>query len=792
MKHLPASLLLLIASISVVVAAPPPTPQEVDSRPPVSRSPEREAAEAPPVAERSDVLPAGDGAWEAGAWMEQVSASQTVVFRMGDPLPHVERVLSSPSLRGVITQGAVGAVEPGDGQADVALDSADPLSWLAAVLENDRYVPVEVVMAASPQTLGSYTAMLRGLTAAGLAHVGLHDADGNLLPSGHAEEISKEDLNELHRELAEVVAGLGQVQTTVVVTLRDEADAQMALMYAGMIGPMVATTDGVEAAFEADAMRFRVQVGEAVPRPMIEQLILQAELARSIEGGAADVVEAVAGLEMEVSLERRGRTLVLHVGDAAGERRGAALTAEALGPLYDADQPPLMFYHYDLRPLRSEVDRLSTMWDRWDDTPLGERALERGGELMVTATRLYAAYLDHRGTGGSMSMTMDDAAMRLMSLVEGVEEVTPLAQTKLARSIPDDAEAVLLDTTGYVSSWLRSAIGQLEYQTDAMLYLVPLTRALGQQDLGLEVDGEARAGVLASKAALQELRERVPEVMGDGLGVVVTTRGRLRLFEVVTGMEERQRGGQGKDGQGQSLTVRGAAVPEVAVLMEVSDPGEAMRLGTDVFETTADWVDAMVALEGVEGGLGVPRGELQRVDLGLGEGVAATYDIDLSPIGEALLELMSDDAGDGAGFRATMEGDTDLHVMFPDERHAVVSTSPRLSRELVTSWGPEAGAGGIDLGFPKLDAATPMPGGDVVSYVSVPSATAARLLDDMAAMVEGAWVQPETDDERETRMGVATSIRGLGELIQLTQGLQGQMTQRDGRWMTVVEVRVKE
>lgn len=780
MKHLPAAVLMLIALTAAVFAAPPPTPQERDG---IAPTPPAEVPNDPVPAAGEDVDAAERGDAE-GSWLADVPASQTVVFSLSDPLPHIERVLESPRLRRVMLEGDIAKAMM---RADAAAEPMDPLAWRDAVREVDRYIPVQATLAVSPESAAVYASSVRGMAAAGLAYLGLHDDEGGLIAADDPASISKEDLATLHQELASVVQGLKQVDATLVVTMRDEEDAQSVMMYAGMMAPMLAANQAIQADFQQNSMWMSGTVGDQVPREILEALLLQAEVTRGVDGSASQVIDAVASLTVTWAVRREGRTLVMQIGPSAGALRDApaapavpSLKAADLGPLWSdmASTRPLVFVHYDLRPMLAEVDRLVAFWGRWRETPVGERAMRIAGPAIESYARVYAPYLEDMGRGGALSVTADDDAMRMLAIIEGLPQAKALSQLDLTSRIPMDAEAVLLDSTGYMESWLTSVLTQAESQINVLLYTPSIVTLIngGEAAGDAELDPEIRTMLAEQVKVIAQLRERTPGVFGDGFAVMMTTRGKADLLELTS---------KNDLGELEIVRFRDAAVPEVAVLMDVSNPQDAVQQMEGVFNTFAQMLNTLIQADMPGEAAEFERWKMAESDMGLG---VASYQLELAPIWASVMDLMEQgDLLGPAGGR--VEGDIDLHLFFPDDRHAVLSSSPRLSLELATGWQDQGVP--MDLRSPKLGGPLKLEG-EVVSYLRLPSSTAAKLLNNLASAIERAETVPDDETQTRQRLEAAANVRGLQDYVDLTQGLFGRTTQKDGTRETVLELRLAE
>lgn len=683
----------------------------------------------------------------APAYLEQFDAGYSTLIVVPDPLPNVGRVLTHGPLQQLWNQGKLTRFIRGEQK--VALPNLHA-AWFM-VLQNQRWVPGEIVLGMRAATMQSFGQILQ------LLYV------SELLDAARALDAPDEAAT-LQQELLATLKQLKMPTLRVWVRFRDDADADAVFAMVAENGPGLLADTPLELETDERAVRVRFDLSTYLADPEARMIFLESMgwISGEDDPNRAPLGAALGNVATSVVLERAGGGLLLTIGESPA---GAApMTAQELGPLFSADDRTIAFATWDIRELVKASRDWVRLLDAWQDTPIGQTVAEADEQDFVGDLRSMARQLQQIGTVGAMRAWGGDNRIGFRAQQAGPPAALALADVPLMRFIPETVEGFGIDTVSTLSERVSGSFSEFEGRL-----AIREMRALNRPDRATEV----KRILDAYYGPIDPLRQFVFHESQDwfrpGFGFVLGTRGTITRLELHSKNDV-------------PFTLNNLPVPEFALLGVPTDArrdGEYFKrfydhLVTGITNAIAndddngndDDNDAPRAIEPREPTL------VKEIDLGLD---VPTFGFDGAWIGDLLDENFNDQV------TITLDGDVRPHY-FVRDGVLVFSTSPRLSKQMLAAQrvaplklpADDASAGAL-VGYGRLS------GSVFQSYFDIAAKWATTFSNLPSTRPAGASTRPLPHRPRgatgpATRAfddaGVATVLEGIGEFFGLIETMQ--------------------
>ncbi len=564
--------------------------------------------------------------------------ADALLFVINDPLPHLKALLGSESLRKTLTEGAFGEL--------VAMipfaPALDPRIAWEAIDENRRYVPTEIAIGLSQESVAQLDRLVRAGLLAALCY-GANDSD---------DDAAEKDLPKLQDEFLKVLKEVGVPPMTVFVRLREEEDAERLFDVAQGQVRSTAEEAGYEV-IEIDdgaGIGLRGKVGDKMPEEGLDEVL---ELLGVNEAKRPEFRKAIAELKIETWLQRKGSTLTLTVGPRPAAKAAPFTTAQ-LGPLYRQEERDILFARWDATKLKAAVKSWVELWKTWEKSPAGKRLKELDTENTLGDLFGSTRTVERMSNSGSMRMWADDDALRGASRSEGVPPAADLQGAAISRYVPKDAEAFSLDSTTSLADALAYYLDQFETR----MSLQSLRAVFDEGDARGRIAEELSANYYKHFAEFRKnVLERMYEAVGGPSASVVTTTGKVERFSLSFSA----------DGETKKFDLKDLPMFELAGISRAKD---AKRADDVLAGTYQSFVEGLYAV--MDKTLPKDAPPVVERDLGLGVKTRVFTGGWIKPLtGDFELEM-------------SLEGDFVPHF-FVHDGHLIVSTSPKLSKRLLAA-----------------------------------------------------------------------------------------------------------
>ncbi len=654
---------------------------------------------------------------QAPAFLSHLDASCTNLVFVPDPLPHLQRILTSESLRKVLVEGRLAKLLNAFGRG---ANELDPRTLWGLIDKNRAWVPTEVAIALPAGGMEDIDHLVRTCMLAALC-------SGAVSAGGDA---TQKDLPKLQDQLLSELNALHLPALRIFVRFRDEKSAaavfQLLLQSAG-----AAREVGIEPELDKDSVRVRVSAAEFVDEGLLPSILLELGiLSGENDPKGPALANAVTKLGVEAAVHRFGDALRLTLGPSEGDAK--PLRPQDLGELFRTDSSLITFGRWDLRSLKRASREWVRTWETWAPTTTGKRVKEMDESDMLGEMLFTARQIDSTADIGAVC-AWADAGLHVAYREEGIKPAAPLAGSKLLQCMPRDVEAFVLDqTVSLADQWvaiLRQCESRLEMQS--------LKAELGMSKDDASLSDAVLAAYYKHLAAFRDLvLNRSAEVFEPPVALLFGTQGKVTRFEL----------GYGSGSKRETLSAKDLPTWELAAIGRVRDPARAIRYTEEVY---GSFVRGLAAALGVSGP--PPDARVPEFDLGLGQRT-------LVPDGAWMTKLSG-----ANNFSVTIEGDLRPHFFFCDDL-VVFSTSVRLSKRILAArQGKEADR----LELPSA------PAGALVRYGRVRGQTLADSLDRL-----GTWIatlgaasepkgRPTTRREPTPEAAVVDVLGGMGDVARL-------------------------
>ncbi len=652
--------------------------------------------------------------------LRHLPADTTSVMLVPDPLPHLKSLLTHPDLRRVLTEGKLAELVR---QAPDGPDSLDPQQGWEAIQANERFVPVQVAVAASDETVSKLDHLVRAAVLSALCW-GAVETGGDAL---------KNELPKLQEELLAELKQAGLPPLVLWVEMREQGVAEQAQVLArGAVRNAVSEWD-LSFREEESGFSVRGRVHDILPEIAFPAVLDQMGAIASVEDPKAlPLAKAVAGIRFEFGMEQLGAGLRFWMGpkpDTRQEHLGPA----ALGPLFRESPRDIAFFRANVRAMRSAVGGWVKLWKAWENTRIGREVAKADEEDSLDDLRLIQRGLRGIGETASGRVSSGKGALEGVAWYEGAPEAPPLTESSLLELVPGDAEIVMLDATSSLGDMASDLASSFEDRLATKSFQWELS---GRYDKAGMAEMISRHYYRDFAGFREEVHEKAPRAFEPPCAVIATTTGRI-----------------------ERLRVRVAAA-DVDLVMDELPMFELAAIGRMMPEKAARQSVQRIYTELVRGlfavsGSKVPAAPelrlLRQQDLGLG---VPTFVFEAGWVREL---------ADGDEVAVTAQGDLRPHLFLAGE-YLVLSTSPRLSRRLV----------GAGRGDPKRWLPEPADG-KLVAYGRVPGESIGRLYGQLfewvASGAKAAGEDPGT-------MGPLMAIGGIQEFCEMVDRIEWQTAQQ--------------
>ena len=380
--------------------------------------------------------------------LQYVPRSQSNFVFIGDVLPVVRRVLKSKKL-----------VEFLELPTFKGNENVNPRLMRARIDGVEGMIPSSIVVAVSDEGFQAVGRALRAITALYLV-LGLIEGD---------EAEFQKRLPELQAEVLPLFDALSKFGHTIFVGTRHGSVA------AGWFRQLVASAKQQQAAdsplilkIENDVMTARMQLAKALPPELVTSFLAESAFSFGADDPfIAKVNAAIAGIEVQARLELLDEGLLFSFGAS----EGAKIDQSALGKLWSAAKPPLMFARWDAGSMRAGIDKALAMWRRWEKTAAGKAARAQDEDDFLGSLEDLGSWFQRVPLAGTMRVVADDGVS--ISILENVVPADELS-TGIGKLVPA-AGLVMMNGT---ASWAET-IGQFLRNFEDRLALQAFRSELG-------------------------------------------------------------------------------------------------------------------------------------------------------------------------------------------------------------------------------------------------------------------------------------------------------------------------
>ena len=680
--------------------------------------------------------------------LKNLSADHRTLLVIEDPVPWLESILSDKGLEKVLEKGAFAEFAKSlPGGASINLATAR--EW---VDEKKNFIPSRIAIGAPDASLRSIGKLVRFGFFTGYANA--------------ADAIEKDSETELARFQKEAVAALAAAEIptiTIWAEMRRGAEAAVALNILRLaLGGLASQTGGTPKT-DGAAFGIEFEISNFLPAEIASTVAVEFGLAKDAEdANAVAFGKALSSKIVRIWAEKVDSAIRLSIG-AKPDAKAAGLSAKALAPLYGGTPAPLTWATWDLRTLRAELEPLSEEWERRKDTKLGARLREIDTEDMISTFELFALQVENAGTTGHLRAHRQESTVHAEMTAVGVKPGEALTGSPIVRAIPAHAQSFALSGTSSLADQLAGSLLQVEDRLGTQSF---------RATLGDDPSEEERWDKIVTNyyrdfgKFRRLVFDRAPQVFSAPSGWLVDFRGMIREARFTIS----------KGGQKATSSLEKIPVPEVALFTRVQSTKEAKILlgklwtefGTGLlrsFEDSTTTVDVAFDDSFEEAFGGAPESS----------GPKDAFGFSTAPLHAALGKN---------GYSVELETDSRLHGFFLDDV-LVLSSSPRLSRQIVTSWNSGAEK---RRQLPKSTA------GRLTEYSEF---TADSLASGMEKMFDGmvkfsAMTQSDSQLERGFGEELALLGKGLAEVLRLAEGLRVTSHEKDSARTTRLALELKK
>ena len=607
-------------------------------------------------------------------FLDQFEKDYRTILLIPDPLPNVERVLTSPNLNKLWDTGRLTqAIRRSNPNATIPSLQA---VW-AIVLQNSRWVPSEVAIGLPDAAWGDFDHLMRGMLLFNMQMFARNAA-------------TPAERDQMQKDLAAEMSQVRMPAMRVWVNFRAEEDAaSLFSLIADQIKNFAASSPMLKVQSTETALQMSLSFADMLPNraQQMDALSGMGLITGPTDANAGALADALVKMRFDASIERRGSGLRVTLGQS---KQGQPLTAADLGTMFAQDPRTILFTVWDIEKLIKASAGWDAMVQKWAGTSIGKAAAQSQAREFMSSLTLMARQLETAAPRGASRMWGTDNGMQFRLLQEGADPAEALAQSPLLHFIPAGAEAFSADTFASLSARFAVMMEQLELR-------------MSQQE-AQERSRKSRPGqpppsddnVPHMTEAYQKHFARFRQfVTGEGVSffkpgfaMVFGSQGVVKAIEIESAADPKER-------------FVGSNLPMIEFAMigvpRTSEQGE--QYAQQVYDTLVEGIVSVVnANRGGKPPVAKPAGsQVVPTDLGLG---VKTFTFNTG--------WMTDLASD---LKFKIEGDLRPHY-FVHDGTLVFSTSPRLSKQMLDAARanqavqlppPPAEQQGPVIGYGKLD-----------------------------------------------------------------------------------------
>ncbi|MEM9458239.1 MAG: hypothetical protein AAGF11_28950 [Myxococcota bacterium] len=379
-------------------------------------------------------------------FLDHLDTSHTTIVHVGDPVPHLQRLLGSELLERITRDPAILAVQSGE---PFGLDKArDGLSKI------ERWIPASFVVGADDSAYAMFIRLSRVALLLELCE-GAFTAGGKSI---------REELPGLQAQLVTDLEATQVPSMVLWARMRGPQEAAQAFDTFAKVTETMPPSMGVERT--SSAVTFSFALDSVVDPDLLVPILVGTHVLTSPDDPmAGPIVDALLRPRGMVSLARHGSALVLELGPTLPAQHSPP-TREALGSLFDPEAPQMALWaHWDVTSSRELAAETTALLEQWHDTPAG-RAMQAADDNDFTGS-----IFDLEDVVAS-SMLRGQARMDVGTSVE-IETIgeaptaaTRIDQTPVPDFIPADPAWAGINGTLGLGAALAAYMGSIEDRLD--------------------------------------------------------------------------------------------------------------------------------------------------------------------------------------------------------------------------------------------------------------------------------------------------------------------------------------
>lgn len=570
-----------------------------------------------------------------------VPSDRDTLIVIRDPWPYVEHGLRTSAL------------------VDAVLDCAEVIqgkrpeydadTLLARMAPYRAFVPLEIAIGCTSESLGRFTEIIRAGVSMGLCSATLEE----IAESGGDAALAAR-MAELQKKFEESLRRWSVPDATLYVRFANPAAASLVF---GAMRPMwqqIAATSTVQHEPGEKWDRLRVRMKDAIDKEMAAQYLVALGLASDArDDRMAPMVEALLSKSSEMRIDVQGDAIVVMLGGHADDAPGFDLeTLQITETKSGSAGSPWIASTWDASHFKISAAAALSLWNQWESKELGRRVRAADVNDTIGSLEDTAKIIRMLPDRGTMQVDIHDG-LDVVICTQGAPSAPSLASTSLLQWIPHDPGMICLDSRsslgGRVAGWMRNFEDRIAARL--MRYEWSGDEAQARNFARLEQGYYEKLGEVRS-IVLEEGRE----IFTPPSAILIGTKGRVREFEAFNRLDS---SGAAED----ATTVKNFDVPEFAMIGRCARDADAVH--TYFGRIWGACVRAFLDEDHRE--LLGKSPHAVAVDLGLG---VKTWSF--RPLYEAF------------GTRFTVDGDLLPHV-FEQGEWVFFSTSPRLSHAILAA-----------------------------------------------------------------------------------------------------------
>lgn len=475
------------------------------------------------------------------AVLRELSARCTTFGYISDPAPGLRRLLTSPAVKFVLTESALGRWFANRGNAP------SPQAMLDSLYQHLFHVPSELAFGATSASLENWARMLELAVLTRFGHAACNEPT-------EAATIAPQ----VRAQVTQVLEAFECPELSVWVRFRREREAADLMKRADdLCAPLAARWPGK---LERDPKRIAatLEVAKLLDDAAARALLISRELLSGDDDpAAARMVKALRRLTVQVSLSLAGSGLRVQLGAWPA---GLPLQSEALGPLWSATRTPIAFARWDLGAFQEGMSRAQSTFERWKGTAIAAHVTRDDHEDYTGHVRRLVARsrsIPARGT----ARIDDEPALTCTIRQHDAPPADPITGSSVLPFIPPDAGGVEISTDETLAEHFADQLEKFENQ---------LAKQRAQADAKAAQSGARDGGKTQQQEALETLATAYYQGLGEFRRLVLDEApayfapGRAYLLRRAEKKSRVEVAHKGPDGG--RLIVDEVRVPEVAMI----------------------------------------------------------------------------------------------------------------------------------------------------------------------------------------------------------------------------------